>query len=156
MIYLVIAAAVILGEPTVLPDVDCVKPEPIPHAAPHPRKRVIVKHRLFKSEPKPKDEEPNCEHPRLPPLAGILPVEPEYTPVPPIAVESPDLPVPVVPGMAPEECGCTGSSPVPASGFTVSYYGPPGYWPIAPPVPEPGTWLLMAGGLVLVWRKRCS
>lgn len=161
MIFIILAATVILGEPTVLPnaDVDCVKPEPIPNAAPHPHKRVIVKHsltkRLFKADPKPVAED--CDDgPRLPPLAGILPIEPEYTPVPLVTAQPIDVSMPVVPGLEGQERGCACEGPVPTPGFTVSYYGPPGYWPIAPPVPEPGAWLLMAGGLALVWRKRCN
>lgn len=155
MIFIILASAVILGEPVEIINGDCVKVERIQPAKPHPHKRVIVRH-LFKADPKPVVEE-NCDGPRLPPLASIFPEpEGEFTPVPLAILVPPDLPVWSVPAVAAPECGCDlgGGSGVDFRGPWIGISGPI-YTVAAPvaPVPEPSSWALVGLGLLIAGRR---
>lgn len=152
MIYLVIAAAVILGEPTELrpiPLEDCIRVRKIEVVKPHPAKRVLVHKRLFRVEPKPVEEE--CEHPAPTVTTFFPPVEepPEFTPAPPETFAAAPEPttLPATPEPSPGD-----ASPGPAA-FTFSsfatVYAPCCCAPILPgvtAVPEPiSAYLLLAG-----------
>lgn len=152
MIFIVLAAAVILGEPTELrpiPLEDCVKVKRIELAKPHPVKRVLVHKRLFRVEPKPVIEE-GCEEEPRPTVTTFFPSEPpsEYTPVP--AVPSFEALAPPKEG---EPEGPRDAGPVALGGDAPVAFAAPVVWagpalvPFVPAVPEPQPAILILLGL---------
>jgi hypothetical protein len=160
-------------EPIPVKPEDCVKgiliPTPKPAQPQHkatliktvPKKGTrLPKKGIFTPKPIVEDDCASVLPP--PPVFTLIPEEPsEYTPIPevPLAALPPfDVPLWPVPD-EPEQptpfyAGGFGPWPAPRySGPVPGTYATPGAF--VPGVPEPGTWVLLAGGLVLVgWRLK--
>jgi hypothetical protein len=130
---------------------DCVKPKQLERAPAKKTPRVLTQHkpkRLFKADPKPKDEEP-CEG-AIPPAPRVTLIDaPAPISLPPIDV--PEGEGPVFPAMLIEPLPDEPEEPVQRFGDIpgpVTFAGPccalQGH---VPPVPEPSTWLLLLAGL---------